>query len=64
MSNHYAHAKDTKKSLKQANEFRKTIGLPIIVPTIKECMRCGKEFLSYGKNNRLCGCVNREEDIV
>lgn len=41
-------------NLKETNKVRKDLGLSPIVPTKVKCLRCEKEFLSYGKFNRMC----------
>lgn len=41
-------------NLKETNHVRKSLGLSPIVPTKVKCLRCEKEFLSYGKFNRMC----------
>lgn len=41
--------------LKENNKIRKSLGLSPIVPETKKCLRCEKEFISFGKNNRMCG---------
>ena len=45
------------KGLVEINKARKQVGLPPIVPKLRRCLSCDKEFLSYGANNRMCGCV-------
>jgi hypothetical protein len=44
-------------SLSSINKVRKQNGLKPIKKQKRNCLRCGKEFLSWGPNQRMCGCV-------
>ena len=41
-------------NLKETNKARLSLGLPEIKPLKRNCLRCLKEFLSYGRFNRMC----------
>jgi peptide subunit release factor 1 (eRF1) len=52
--------KQAQKDLKEINKARKLVGLKPIEPTKRKCLRCDKEFISYGANHRMCGCTKSE----
>ena len=56
-----------KNMLKDLNAFRKESGLPNIVAKNRQCLKCGKNFISTGNYNRICEIccrTNKHEDNV
>jgi hypothetical protein len=45
------------KSLEVMNKFREAVGMRKLEPMTRQCLRCGKTFMSYSLNNRMCGCA-------
>lgn len=47
------------KQLREINSMRIELGLSPIVKTIRKCIghNCDKIFVSYGNQNRSCGCI-------
>lgn len=53
-----------KKKLIEINKFRKLQNLHRIVITKRNCLKCGKKFVSNGIWNRVCEtCTKHNNDI-
>jgi len=55
-----------KQELKYSiDEVRRINGLPPLVKKKRECLKCGREFVSRSKENRLCGSsyCSREDKL-
>lgn len=48
-----------RRELKEVNEFRAKMRMKLIEKKTKLCLRCNKNFESFGDNHRMCyGCAN------
>ncbi len=57
--------KNTEKSIKETNEFRKQMGLSPLRPKKRICLRCEREFISQSPAERMC-CLHhfRHPDFI
>lgn len=47
----------TEIQIEQIDKFREHIGLPELVCVKRNCLKCDREFNSFGRGNRMCdGC--------
>ena len=49
-------------NIKEINSTRRSLGMKEIEYKERDCLRCGKKFISEGNFNRNCGCANFIED--
>lgn len=59
----YKNSNSTNKEQfkKEVNKTRKFWGFEPIIPQKRKCLRCEKDFISYGHNHRMCGCLKESE---
>lgn len=44
----------TEYQVEEIDKFREHVGLPELVCVKRNCLRCDREFSSFGRGNRMC----------
>lgn len=54
---------DKVKSTKAINNFRQSLGLPVVEIKLRLCLSCDREFEGQGSNNRMCSSCQGKQDV-